>query len=233
MDNEQNFETYLFISPEKFLISVKKKSNFEEVYKNEETFKDNSNLNLIFLDSFLNKNIFKIEKLLSRFVKNIFVILDCKEFFPVQISLKNNNYQKLFLPKNLNYLLNEAKDQCFETLRDKKIIHFLIDQYLIDGEIYDYLPENLNCNFISLDISFICLPLKFIKSLDAITKKYYISTNKIISMEYMRSLFSDEKFDIIKMAKEIIDGYNQSEVVLISKKVKKNGLFERFFHFFN
>ena len=233
MDNEQNFETYLFISPEKFLISVKKKSNFEEVYKDEATFKDNSNLNLIFLDSFLNKNIFKIEKLLSSFVKNIFVILDCKEYFPVQISLKNNNHQKLFLPKNLNYLLNEAKDQCVETLRDKKIIHFLIDQYLIDGEIYDYLPENLKCNFISLDISFICLPLKFIKSLDAITKKYYISTSKIISMEYMRTLFSDEKFDIIKMAKEIIDGYNQKEVLLISKKVRKNGFFERFFHFFN
>ena len=233
MDNDQNFETYLFISPEKFLISVKKKSNFEEAYRYEETFKDNSNLNLFFLDDFLNKNIFKIEKLLSSFVKNIFLVIDCKEYFQVQISLKNNNHQKLSLSKNLSYLLNEAKDQCVETLRGKKIIHFLIDRYFIDGKSYNYLPKNLNCNFISLDISFICLPLEFIKSLDAITKKYHISTSKIISMEYMCNLFSEEKFDIIKMAKEIIDGYNQSEVVLISKKVKKNGFFERFFHFFS
>ena len=233
MDNDQNFETYLFISPEKFLISVKKKSNFEEAYRYEETFKDNSNLNLFFLDNFLNKNIFKIEKLLSSFVKNIFLVIDCKEYFQVQISLKNNNHQKLSLSKNLSYLLNEAKDQCVETLRGKKIIHFLIDQYFIDGNSYNYLPKNLNCNFISLDISFICLPLEFIKSLDAIIKKYHISTSKIISMEYMCNLFSEEKFDIIKMAKEIIDGYNQSEVVLISKKVKKNGFFERFFHFFS
>ena len=38
MDTDQNFETFLFISPGKFLISVKKKSNFKEVYKNEVIF---------------------------------------------------------------------------------------------------------------------------------------------------------------------------------------------------
>ena len=81
MDNDQNFETYLFISPKKFLISVKKKSNFKEVYTNEKNFENNSNLNLLSLDNFLNENIFKIEKLLSSFIKNIFIIIDCEEFF--------------------------------------------------------------------------------------------------------------------------------------------------------
>ena len=233
MDNDQNFETYLFISPKKFLISVKKKSNFKEVYTNEKNFENNSNLNLLSLDNFLNENIFKIEKLLSSFIKNIFIIIDCEEFFSVQVSLKKNDNQKLFLLKNLNHLLNEAKDQCAKTLSGKKIIHFLIDQYLIDGKSYNYLPQNLNCNSVSLDISFICLSLEFINSLDVITKKYYISISKIISMKYMRNLSSEENFDIIKMAKDIIDGYNQNEVVLISEKVKKTGFFERFFHFFN
>jgi hypothetical protein len=47
--------------------------------------------------------------------------------------------------KNLNYLLNEAKDHCKKTIKKKKIIHMLIDNYQIDDKNYSFLPENLKC----------------------------------------------------------------------------------------
>ena len=39
--------------------------------------------------------------------------------------------------------------------------------------------------------------------------------------------------NVIKMAKNTIDGHNQNEVVLIAKKAKNIGFFEKFFHFFS
>ena len=160
------------------------------------------------------------------------MVLDCNQFFRVQLSLKMNNYGDL-LKKNLDYLLNEAKNQCRNTLRNKKIIHVIIDNYFVDNKIHKSMPQNLNCNFFSIDVSFICLPIDFLKNFEVVINKYQISINRIISYKYVRELFLNKNLDIIKMTKDTIDGYNENEVVLVAKKLKKEGFFEKFFHFFN
>ena len=47
---------------------------------------------------------------------------------------------KLLIILSLIYLLNDAKDDCKESIKDKKIIHILIDNYLIDNNSYQDLP---------------------------------------------------------------------------------------------
>ena len=61
MDSE--FETYLFISPKKLIISVNDKKNFDCIYI-KETLIDNETNNLQYniIDQFLYTNIFSIEK---------------------------------------------------------------------------------------------------------------------------------------------------------------------------
>tara|TARA_B100000287_G_scaffold86027_1_gene78646 strand:+ start:157 stop:861 length:705 start_codon:yes stop_codon:yes gene_type:complete len=234
MNENSNFETYLLVSPKKFLISLKKKDNFENIYQQEKNFKNNFEiLKLNELNEFLNDNIYKAEKYLDNFIKDIILILDCNHFFQVQLSLKMNNHGDLLEKKNLDYLLNEAKNQCRNTLRNKKIIHVTIDNYSIDDKIYNFMPQNLNCNFFSIDVSFICLPIDFLKTFEAMINKYQISINRIISYKYITELFLNKNLDIIKMTKDTIDGYNQNEVVLVAKKLKNEGFFEKFFHFFN
>ena len=234
MNKNLNFETYLLASPKKFLISVKKKDNFEKIYQKEKNFENDLEiLKLNYLNEFLNDNIYKAEKHLDNFIKDINLILDCNLFFRVQLSLKMNNYGDLLKKKNLNHLIIEAKNQCRNTLRNKKIIHVIIDNYFVDNKIYKFMPQNLNCNFFSIDVSFICLPIDFLKAFEVVINKYQISINKIISYKYIKELFLDKNLDIIKMAKDTIDGYNQNEVVLVDKKLKKEGFFEKFFHFFN
>ena len=95
------------------------------------------------------------------------------------------------------------------------------------------MPQNLNCNFFSIDVSFICLPIDILKNFEVVINKYQISINRIISYKYVRELFLNKNLDIIKMTKDTIDGYNENEVVLVAKKLKKEGFFEKFFHFFN
>ena len=81
MIDDKNYETYLLISSKKLIISVNKFSN-EKIYFNELKLDKFSN-EIIFdkLDNFLNENVFKIEKILNDFVKNIFVIFDVENLF--------------------------------------------------------------------------------------------------------------------------------------------------------
>lgn len=112
MKNNLENKIFLFLGIDKFTI-VALNSIDEEVYK-EEILKDNKSnqIDLNFLDNFLNENIFKIEKKLNEFVKNIFLIIDHQNIFSIHLSIKNK-----FDNININFdsmhkLLLEAKSCC-------------------------------------------------------------------------------------------------------------------------
>ena len=234
MDNETNFETYLYVSLKKLAITVNKKSNFEKVYEKEVLFENEVNqINLNQLNYFLDQNILKIEKLFKFFIKNVYLIINCNDFLPIQISVKKNNYGEFLTLSSLSYVLNEAKDQCKITSRDKEIIHIVIDNYQIDNNDYSVLPENIKCDNFSLDVSFICLSNNLIRDLEKVLKKYQVSVNQIISSSYIEKFFTKENQDIFSISKKIIDGFNENEVVLVDKSKQNQGFFEKFFNFFS
>ena len=75
MNDYLNFDTYLYVSSNKFTISVNTETK-KKIYEKEFTLKtDIEYIDFDILDQFLNENIFKIEKLLKNFVKNIYVII--------------------------------------------------------------------------------------------------------------------------------------------------------------
>ena len=234
MDRNFDFDTYLFISSNKIVISINDKKSFKTIYKKEKSINNPAN-NLSYekFDEFLNDNLFLIEKDLKNFIKKVYLIIKSEIFFPIQISLKQNNHDKMISQQNLNYLLNEAKNQCKKSMQEKKIIHMIIDNYLIDNKNFTHLPEQIKCHSFSLDISFICLQLSLIEKFEQILKKYQISLNQILDANYIESFLNKEDKDIFNMGNKIINGLNVNEVKMISKKVKKNGLFERFFNLFS
>ena len=61
MDEYSNFETFLYISPEKLIISVNKKDDLRNIYLNELMIEGNNETDLLY--DFLDKNIYKIEKI--------------------------------------------------------------------------------------------------------------------------------------------------------------------------
>ena len=233
MDEFSNYETYLYISPNKFIITVntslRKTVYYEELAVNDPS--DNKNFEK--LDQFLNHNIFKIEKKLKSFVEKIDIILDLDIFFPVEISIKNNNYEDYIDTKNLNYLLYEAKEVCKKTIDHKKIIHMIISNYQIDNKIYSSLPANIKCSSYSLDLKLICISKSLIREIEIILKKYHISLNQLLSGSYIKTFFLNDERDIFLMAKKIIDGHNPNEVILKDKSEKNQGFFEKFFNFFS
>ncbi len=233
MENDINFEIYLFISPNKIAICVYQKSDFKELFKKEiivDNFSDDFEFKI--LGNFLDENIKKIEKLLKQFVENINLIIDHKDFSKVQISIKKNNYGNLIDPETVTYLVNQAWDQCKKTFEDDKLIHILIDNYVIDKNNFNSLPKNLKCNIFSLDLSFISLSKKLIINLEQILKKNQISLNQVVSAKYIKEFFINNDKDIFEMGKNIIEGCNNNEVLLVTRVKKNQGFFEKFFNFF-
>ena len=99
MTNIKNFQTYLFLSPQKFIISVNSNLDLKELYlKEENNLNETNQLDFKLIDEFLGKNIFEIEKKVKNFINNINIIIQSKDFFIFKISIKKKlwryNYKR-------------------------------------------------------------------------------------------------------------------------------------------
>ena len=234
MTNKSDFRTYLYLNHNQVIIYVAEISTNEKIYSEKLEIKENfTELKFSKLDEFLNFNIFKIEKKLNKFIKDMYVILNSKEFHSIKLSIKKDNNGNLINSDALIHPLNDLKNICQSNLQNKKIIHFLIEKYVIDNKFYTILPENINCNIFSLDTEFICLSKNLIENIEKILKKYHISLNQILSASYLEKLKDNTDNTIFTTASRIISGDNSNEVLMVGKINKKQGFFERFFNFFN
>jgi len=233
MKNNLENKIFLFLGIDKFTI-VALNSIDEEVYK-DEILKDNKSnqIDLNFLDNFLNENIFKIEKKLNEFVKNIFLIIDHQNIFSIHLSIKNKFDNININSDSMHKLLLEAKSCCKKTLEDLDILHMKIDQFYIDGTYFKTLPKKKNCNNLSIDVSYICLPKKISKTIENVLRKYQISLDRMLSLDYLNSFLDDKNENLYATAQKILDGFNENEVFIADRNSKKLGFFEKFFNFFN
>ncbi len=89
MTDELNFEAYLSISNRKYKIYLLDKKNLKNIYKEEihvENISDSIDYNI--LGNFLDQNIFKIEKLIGNFLRNIVVIIENDQILNFSIGIK-------------------------------------------------------------------------------------------------------------------------------------------------
>ncbi len=234
MSNDIDFEAYLFVSPQKIIISINEKINFKTIYQKEILINIGlKEIDYKEVDNFLNENIFLIEKKFQKFVKKINIIIESKVFFTVLVSIKDKNHDETISQKTLDHLLNEAKSQCEETIYGKKITHMIIDNYLINNKNHQFLTFGKKYNSFSLDLRFICLSKDIIKNFEQTLSKYQISIDQIVNAEYIKNFFEYERTDIFNMANKIINGCNENEVEIINKKYEKKGVFERLFDLFS
>ena len=50
---------------------------------------------------------------------------------------------------------------------------------------------------------------------------------------YVRTFLDNQNKDLFLMAKKVIEGCNSNEVIFMSKAIKNEGFFEKFFNFFS
>ena len=234
MNEAIDFETYLVISNDKFEIYLLDLKNFKNLYKKEfkyQTELEKIDLNL--LDEFLEKNIFSIEKVAGSFVNKINVIIQNKTILNLDLSVKKKNYSQNISDVFLKNILTDIKDLFKESYREYKLMHMLINKYIINEEIYTSLKDEINSDEICLEIKLISISNLVVFEIENILKKYQIQVINYFDKKYLKDFFKDEQLEISYMANKTLNGINNNEVLLTSKNTKKLGFFEKFFQLFS
>jgi len=233
MNKEIDFETYLIISYEKYEIFLLDIKNHKNIYQEELKFRDVSEkLDFNFLNDFLENNIFKIEKLVGNFINKINIVIENKSILTSNISIKKN-YTGEVTSVILESMLTDIKDLFKENYNQYKLIHMIIDKYIIDGVVYSSLQNQISNKEICLEIKLILMSNLIIFKIENILKQYQIQVNNYLEKRYLKDFFLDKQLNISQMAHELKNGINNNEVRLTSKSPKKLGFFEKFFQLFS
>ena len=234
MAEEIDFETYLSLTKSKFEIYLFDKKNLKNLYKEEIKLENNFNsLDTEILSKFLDNHIFKIEKIIGKFIKNIYLILEDDVSFQVSICIKKKNYSNLINKKNLENTLIEVKDLFKESYHHQTITHMIISNYLINGKNYSSFIDNLRGDNLCLEINFMSISNSTIFVFDKTLEKYQIRISQYLNGNYIKNFFNDQNMELSEMANKLRNGFNHNEVILVPKNIENKGFFEKFFQLFS
>ena len=234
MTDELSFEAYLSISKKKYGIYLLNKKNLKNIYKQEVYTQNNNDLiDYNLLSSFLDKHIFKIEKLIGSFLRSIILVIENNQILNISIGIKKKNYGEKINKQYLESSLIELKDLFKENYQNNQIIHFIINRYLIDDINYTSFDQEINGEFICVEAKFISVPSILIKEISDLLAKYQIKIDRFYEKNYIQNLFGEQSLELSISAHKIKIGQNQNEISLVSKTYKKKGFFEKFFQLFS
>jgi len=232
MIEEADFETFLYLSRNQCVIFVENKRTFKSLYKEEikiadEIYPDD----LSHLSKFLDENIYRIEKLVGNFIKDITLIIENDKILNVDIGIKKKDYTQFL---NQNYLKNdliEVKDLFKASYQNQVIMHMLIINYDEDGN--KNFSNDFDENNLYTVVKFISISNSLTSILDKLLEKHQIQINQYMSGEYIKNFIGEDLGELSMMASKLKNGFNKNEVTLISKNIENKGFFEKFFQLFS
>ena len=231
MIENSDFETFLYISKNKYQIFVYDKNNLKNLYHEE--IENNDEIELNILSKFIDDNIYKIEKMIKDFIRNIILIIEDDKVLDICISLKKKNYEKNIDQKQLENSLVEVKDIFKENYQDLIILHMII----VEKE-NSFLLNNANNNddYLFLEVNFISISNNFTFNFNKLLENHQIKIKRYMSGGYIKSFFDKEtreSLELFVMANKLNDGLNKNEVQLVPKGKENKGFFEKFFQLFS
>jgi hypothetical protein len=234
MIEQIDFETYLYVSNNKFQIFVYDKINQNNLYKEELRLNDKFNFeDFNNLSKFLDNNIYKIEKLVGNFIKNIILIIENDKNLYVDIAVKKKNYDKSINQKYLENSLTELKDLFQENYQEQTIMHMVMVNNAVNEKENYLSSSNSNSDLLFLEVNFISISNNLVIIFDKILEKYQTKISQYLCGNYIKNFFKQDDIELSKMVHKIINGQNNNEVLLIPKNVENKGFFEKFFQLFS
>ena len=152
-------EIFIILSEDKISVDVidkeKKQSVHNVTYDLQNNLSDNiqleDNLNII-----LKEQIINIEKKINSPVNNINLILHDPNNLQIKISTKKNYDLTQIQKDQIQYLIQDLKQQVLTSNKDLKILHIIIENYIIDGNKTPEIPLQINCENLIIEANFIC-----------------------------------------------------------------------------
>ncbi|MDB9717421.1 hypothetical protein OAA70_00750 [Candidatus Pelagibacter sp.] len=233
MIEDLDFETYLYISKDKFQIFVLNKKKLKNLYSQELKINhqfDFKDLNILL--NFLDKNIYKIEKLIGNFIKNIILIVENEKNLKINMGIKKN-YETSLKQKSFSSNLTELKDLFKKNYQDQTIMHMCIINYIIDGKRYSSFDTKLINEYFCIEVSFIAIDNKLVFAFDNVLEKYQIKIKQYMCGNYINNFIGDTGDEISIIANKLINGLNINEITIVPKHKENKGFFEKFFQLFS
>ena len=234
MIEKSDFETFLYISKNLYTIFVDDKQNSKNLYKQEFKIDNEINLDdLSYLSKFLDENIYKIEKLVGNFIKDITLIIENEKILNTDIGIKKKNFKQLLNQNNIKNYLTELKDSFKENYQDQVIMHMIINNF-DESSIKNLSHVSVtNEEYLYLSVRFISISNNVTFLFEKLLEKHQIQVNQYMSGEYIQNFFSKDLNELSMMASKLKNGFNKNEVRLISKNIENKGFFEKFFQLFS
>ena len=233
MIEDLDFETYLYISKDKFQIFVLNKKKLKNLYSQELKIDhqfDFKDLNKLL--NFLDKNIYKIEKLIGNFIKDIILIVENEKNLKINMGIKKS-YETSLKQKSFSSNLTELKDLFKKNYQDQTIMHMCIINYIIDGKRYSSFDTKLINDYFCIEVSFIAIDNKLVFAFDNVLEKYQIKIKQYMCGNYINNFIGDTGDEISIIANKLRNGLNINEITIVPKHKENKGFFEKFFQLFS
>ena len=140
-------------------------------------------------------------------------MVDSPQMFSIGISLSKKLDGSELKKANVQFLLQEAKQQILKHYANYNIVHIIINNYKIDNVVYSYFPDQIKCDFISLDIFFICLPTDLVINLKNIFSKNNILVDQIICSSYVKSINYKDHLNLSGYVSFIDVGFVKTSII--------------------
>jgi cell division protein FtsA len=207
--NNKNFQTFFDCGFSKIRAGLFNKNDKSETFYSESKFfTDQLNLELN-----IQKIIASFERDTDEYIGNINLMIDSPKMLSVGISISKKLDGSQLKKENIQFLVQEAKQQILKYYVDHDIAHIIINNYKIDNVDYFYLPDVTKCHFISLDILFICLPNDLVLYYKNIFSKENIFINKIICSSYAKSINYKNNLNLTGYVSFIDVGFNKTSII--------------------
>ena len=120
---------------------ISQKNNYEEYSKS---------INLLIREA---------ENKISNHLQNITVLYDTPDIYSIDLSIKKKLDQKVFPKEICSLILLDANQLIKNFYTNRKIIHLIVNKYIINGKEFLNIPDELyDLKSVIMEIKFLCIP---------------------------------------------------------------------------
>jgi len=218
--SNKNFNVYFDFGSSKIRAAA-----FDKVNLNNNFHSENSCISVFTINNsdykdsedVIEKIILDLEKKTNQYLNTVNLMIDSPEIFSISLSLSKNFDGTKLKKEDIQFLIQDAKQQILTNYPKQNILHIIVNNYKIDNIDYDFLPIEIDCNLISLDIFFICLPKRIIENIKKIFVKFNVLIDQIFCSSYAKSLHYRGNFNLNEDITFIDMGYNKTSIISYNK----------------
>ena len=144
-----NSEIFFNLSNEQISIIIFDKDSKKQISNKIFNFSDLSTNNMNIEDGInyvLKNQIIYIEEIINTSINSINLMLEEKNSLSIKASVKKD-YDKNPIQKNqIEYLIQDLKQQILKNNSDLKILHIIVDNFIVDEQYFDVIPLEKICN---------------------------------------------------------------------------------------